>query len=432
MKRLAAIVLLAGCGLARPALAQQSDATDGLGSVASENPFGRDRNVSVLERRRPAYTPEPIRLDSLEVMPRIAIGGGYDDNLFAQPDGEVGDAYLRIRPRISVVRPSPRLRLSLDGELDLLRYAERASENATQYSLKAAARYAISSSDTLEFEAAHARYSEERVSPDSPTGVVRPNRFTVSEATANYTHVFNRLRMRGVVNVEKRDYRDGVTPDGTVVDQDFRNRTTVTGTGIAEYALSPNVALFAAGSLNRRDYQERSGPVPARDSAGLELAAGSSFEIGRKARGSLRLGYLRQDYGASVFEDISGILVRGELAYFLTPLVTITGTVDRGVRETGVAEATGYLATNMTLRADYELLRNLILSAGAELEKRDFNNIDRRDDRWTYRASATWLMSRRLALRADFQRRTQASWGATPGRSFTDNRISVGVTLSGL
>lgn len=432
MRRLAAIALLAGSSVARPALAQQSDATDGLGSVTSENPFGRDRNVSVLERRRPAYTPEPIRLDSLEVMPRVAIGGGYDDNLFAQRDGEIGDAYLRIRPRISVVRPSPRLRLSLNGELDLLRYAERASENATQYSLKADARYTISSSDTLEFDAAHARYSEERVSPDSPTGVVRPNRFTVSEATASYTHVFNRLRVRGVVNVETRDYRDGVTPDGTVIDQSFRNRTALTGTGIAEYALSPSIALFAAGALNRRDYQERTGPLPARDSTGFELAAGSSFEIGRKARGSLRLGYLRQDYRAAVFEDISGVLVRGELAYFLTPLVTITGTIDRGVRETGVAAATGYLATNMTLRADYELLRNLILSAGVELEKRDFNNIDREDDRWTYRANASYLVSRRMTLRAEFQRRTQASLGATPGREFADNRISVGVTFSGL
>lgn len=167
MRRAAAIALLAGCSLAPPALAQQSDATDGLGSVTSENPFGRDRNVSVLERRRPAYTPEPVRLHTLEVMPRIAIGGGHDDNLFARPDGEIGDAYLRIRPRISVVRPSPTLRLALNGELDLLRYAEQASENATQYSLRAGARYTISSSDTLEVDAAHARYSEERVSPDS-------------------------------------------------------------------------------------------------------------------------------------------------------------------------------------------------------------------------------------------------------------------------
>lgn len=432
MKRAILLLLLGSCGIAAPALAQQSDATDGLGSVSSENSFGRDRNVSVLERRRPDYTAEPIHIGTLELMPRIAVGAGYDDNLYAQPNDEIGDAYVRIRPRFSLVRPSPNLKLSLDGELDLLRHADRSSENTTQYSVNAGALYTISRSDTLNLTARHGRYSQERVSPDSPTQASRPVRFTVNGGTATYTHVFNRLRVRGVVDVENRNYRDSLTPGGEELDQDFRDHTTYTGTAIGEYALSPSVALFVAGSVNKRDYRERTGPVAARDSKGFDLAAGASFELGRKARGSLRLGYLHQDYRPAEFEDVSGLLVRGELAYFLTPLVTITGTIDRGVKETGVSGATGYLATNMTLRADYELLRNLIISAGGELEKRDFNNIDRRDDRWTWRGSASYLVSKRLALRFDVQRRTQSSRGFNAGREFADNRVSVGVTFSGL
>lgn len=432
MKRAITFALLGSCGLAAPAHAQQSDATDGLGSVSTENSFGRDRNVAVLDRRRPDYTPEPIQLGVLELMPRMAIGAGYDDNLYAQENDRIGDGYLRIRPRVSLVRPSPSLKLSLDGELDLLRYVSRSSENATQYSVNAGALYTISNSDTLNITLRNGRYSQERVSPDSPTQADRPIRFTQSGGTAAYTHVFNRLRVRGVLDVENRNYGDSVTPDGAPIDQDFRDHTTYTGSAVGEYALSPSIALFVAGSYNKRDYRERIGPVAARDSTGFDLAAGASFELGRKARGALRLGYLHQDYRPAEFEDVSGFLVRGELAYFLTPLVTITGTVDRGIRETGVNGATGYLATNMTLRADYELLRNLILSAGGELEKRDFNNIDRRDDRWTWRGSASYLVSKRMALRVDVQRRTQSSWGATPGREFSDNRVSVGLTFSGL
>lgn len=434
MRRALLVSLLGGCSLSAPALAlaQQSDATDGLGSVSTENSFGRDRNVSVLERRRPDYSAEPIQIGALELMPRIAIGGGYDDNLYAQQGGRIGDAYLRIRPRVSLVRPSPNLKLSLNGELDLLRYADRASENATQYAVSGGALYTISRSDTLNLTARHGRYSQERVSPDSPTQASRPVRFTQSGGTATYTHVFNRLRVRGVFDVENRDYRDSVTPGGDPIDQDFRDHTNYTGTAIAEYAVSPSIALFVAGSLNKRDYRERTGPIAARDSTGFDVAGGASFELGRKARGSLRLGYLHQDYRAAAFEDVSGFLIGGELAYFLTPLVTITGTVDRGIRETGVNGATGYLATNMTLRADYELLRNLIISIGGELETRDFNNIDRSDDRWTWRANAAWLVSRRTALRIDVQRRTQSSTGALPGREFSGNRISLGVTFSGL
>ena len=113
-------------------------------------------------------------------MPRMAIGAGYDDNLYAQEDDRIGDAYLRIRPRVSLVRPSPTLKLSLDGELDLLRYADRASENATQHSVNAGALYTISKSDTLNLTLRNGRYSQERVSPDSPTQASRPVRFTLS------------------------------------------------------------------------------------------------------------------------------------------------------------------------------------------------------------------------------------------------------------
>jgi len=432
VKRAAFLALLVSGSFAAPALAQQSDATDGLGSVSTENSFGRDRNVSVLERRRPAYTPEPIRLGTFELLPRVAIGAGYDDNLYAQPSDRIGDAYVRIRPKVSLVRPSPTLKLNFDAELDLLRYANRASENATQYAVNAGALYTISKSDTLNVSLRNGRYSQERVSPDSPNQASRPIRFTLSGANLAYTHVFNRLRVRGVFDVENRNYADSVTPGGAPIDQDFRDHTTYTGTAIGEYALSPSIAFFVAGTLNQRDYRARTGPVPARDSSGFELAGGASFELGRKARGSLRLGYLQQDYKPAQFKDISGFLVRGELAYFLTPLVTITGTVDRGIRETGVNGATGYLATNFTLRADYELLRNLILGVGGELEKRDFNDIDRRDDRWTWRAGASYLVSKRMALRLDVQRRTQSSGGASAGRNFADDRISMGVTFSGL
>ncbi len=423
---------LVNLALALPAWAQQSDATDGLGSVSSENPFGRDRNTSVLDRPRPDYVPVPTRIGTVEVLPRVALGTGYDDNLYATRGNRVDDAYLRVRPRVTITRPSPDLRLSLNAELDLLRYADRASENATQYVLDGRALYTIRRDTTLSVQLVNARYSEERVSPDSPTGVVRPNRFTLTSGNASLSHVFNRLRVRGVVDVENRNYRDGRSPTGAVVDQDFRDRTTITTTGIGEYALSPSIALFLAGSYNWRDYRTRIGPVPARDSTGYELTAGSSFELGRKMRGSLRVGYLRQHYRDRFFDDISGLLVRGELAWFATPLVTVTGRVDRTVSETGVAGAGGYLKTTAGLRADYELLRNLIFSAGGELEKRDFSNIDRNDDRWTWRFNGTYLLSHRLSLRGEFQRRTQSSRGALPGRQFNDNRISLGITLSGI
>ena len=429
------LILLAGminAAITGTAFAQVSDATDSVGQAPPSSAFGRDRNVSVMEREHPEYDPVPIDLGMLELTPSMAIGTGYDDNLYAVNRPRIGDAYLHIVPRLKLVRPSPNLKLTLNGEVDLTRYASRITENQTNYRFDGSAHYVISNETTFDLSLLHGRFAQERTEPDSPALVQRPIRFTISEATGTVTHVFNRLRLRGVLDIENRNYRDGRDALGRVVDEDFRDRTTVTGTGIAEYALSPSISLFGAGSYNIRDYRTRIGPVPARDSQGYEVALGSSFELGAKIRGSLRAGYLEQHYRDPFFADIRGLLVRGDVEYFLTPLVTLTGTIDRRVNETGILGAAGYLSTTTTLRADYELLRNLILSASVEKEARAFNNIDRDDDRWTYRASGTYRLSPRIALRADVLRRTQSSVGTVLGREFEKTRVSFGVTLSGL
>ena len=429
------VILLAGlinAAITGTAFAQVSDATDSVGQAPPSSAFGRDRNVSVMEREHPEYDPVPIDLGMLELTPSMAIGTGYDDNLYAVNTPRIGDAYFHIVPRLKLVRPSPNLKLTLNGEADLTRYASRISENQTNYRFDGSAHYVISNETTFDLSLLHGRFAQERTDPDSPALVQRPIRFTISEANGTVTHVFNRLRLRGVLDVENRNYRDGRDALGGVVDEDFRDRTTVTGTGIAEYALSPSISLFGAGSYNIRDYRTRIGPVPARDSQGFEAALGSSFELGAKVRGSLRVGYLEQNYRDAFFADIRGLLVRGDVEYFLTPLVTLTGTIDRRVNETGILGAAGYLSTTATLRADYELLRNLILSASVEKEARAFNNIDRDDDRWTYRASGTYRLSPRIALRADVLRRSQSSTGTVLGREFEKMRVSFGVTLSGL
>lgn len=433
MKRDVIIILgLAATALPGAANAQLSDATDGVGSAPPSKAFGRDRNISVTQREHPEFDPVPARLGILELTPSLAIGTGYDDNLFAVNAPRVDDAYLHVVPRLKIVRPSPNLKLTLNGQFDLTRYASRDTENQTNYRIDGSAQYVISNATTFDLSALHGRFAQERTDPDSPALTQRPIRFTISEATGTLTHVFNRLRLRGQLNVENRDYRDGRDALGGIVDQAFRDRTTIVGTGIGEYALSPSIALFGAGSYNVRDYRTRSGPVPARDSEGYEIALGSSFELGAKIRGSLRAGYLRQDYRDPFFEDVGGVLVRGDIEYFLTPLVTLAATIDRSINETGILDAAGYLSTTTSVRADYELLRNLIVSASVEKEKRDFNNIDRKDDRWNYRATSIYRLSPRIALRADLLHRSQSSDGAVLGRQFNKTRMSVGVTFSGL
>lgn len=418
---------------AAPAAAQQYDPFDRLGTIQPrENIFGRDRVIGVLDRPRPAYAAQPIRAGRIEIMPQIIGTLEYDDNVFATDDNRVSDGIVRLRPRVSVARPDPDLSLSLAGEAELTRYLSQTSENSEQYTLEGRARYTVSRETLVDVRLLQARAIEERTAPGSLTGLSRPNRFDLSEAYAEVRHEVGRIRVRTTLDWERRNYVDNRSRLGLPIDQDFRDRSTVTIGTIGEYALSPSFAVFVAGSANKRDYRTRIGPIPARDSRGWELAAGASFELGKLMRGALRLGYLSQDYASPQFRDVNGLLVRGELSYFVTPLVTITATADRSVVETGVLEAAGYLRSAVGLRADYELLRNLILQGEVGYERRRFNAVDRRDDRFAAGFSATWLLSPRWSLKGELRHRGQDSSGPIPGRDFGQNRAMLSLVFKGL
>jgi hypothetical protein len=116
----------------------------------------------------------------------------------------------------------------------------------------------------------------------------------------------------------------------------------------------------------------------------------------------------------------------------VTPLVTLTAKIDRNVSETGVIEAAGYVRTAASFRADYELLRNLILRAEVGNEHRNFVGADRRDNRFTGDLSATYLISPRWSLQMSLNHRGQNSSGLLSGRDFSENRLSIGAVLKGL
>lgn len=430
---LSTAVLLMFSGISPAAMAQQYDPFDRLGTLqGSDNPFGRDRNVGVAERPRPAYEAVPIKAGSLAIMPQLVTRLDLDDNIYALPAPRSHDEILLFRPRISIGRPSPNLAWSLAGEYEGKRYFRNGSENTNDYAAQGSAHYTIKRDTILDLRLVQSRNSEERASPDSLTGITRPNRFYRSEAYGELMHRFNRLRLRGTLDYERLNYTDNRNAAGNEIDQDFRDRSTTTGGLIVEYGLSPSFAVFTAASANRRDYRTRIGPVPARDSSGYELALGANFDVGHLMHGSLRLGYLNQDYKDPLFNDVNGLLVRGELAYFVTPLVTLTARIDRNVAETGVIEAAGYVRTTASFRADYELLRNLILRAEVGNEHRNFVGADRRDDRFTGDLGATYLVSPRWSLQMNFSHRGQDSSGLLSGRDFSENRFSVGAVLKGL
>lgn len=78
------------------------------------------------------------------------------------------------------------------------------------------------------------------------------------------------------------------------------------------------------------------------------------------------------------------------------------------------------------LGADYELLRNVILQGAVGYTNTKFDGISRRDEDFSGRLAAQYLINRMLAANFSFIRTTRSS--NETGQGFIDNTVSIALT----
>ena len=149
-------------------------------------------------------------------------------------------------------------------------------------------------------------------------------------------------------------------------------------------------------------------------------------------RGRLSAGYFSQDFESPLFPTASGLAIRGRLDYAVTPLLTLGLTASRGLEESSNIETGTYVATRIGAQADYELLRNLIVSGALSYERDRFEGIDRRYAIKRATLGLRYRLSPRLRLDADYEARDQDSFGTAPGRDFLRHQVTFGITIQGM
>ena len=96
------------------------------------------------------------------------------------------------------------------------------------------------------------------------------------------------------------------------------------------------------------------------------------------------------------------------------------------VTQTSDTSSTGVLANAVQVGADYELLRNVVLSASAGYEVDNFFGQDRRDTVTSTNASVKYLMNRFSAISAYHRYTSRQS--NTPLFSYDKHQVGINVT----
>ncbi|HEY9233863.1 MAG TPA: outer membrane beta-barrel protein [Phenylobacterium sp.] len=397
------------------------------GAKAQENPlFKRGENVGVLERPRPGYEALGIRTGSFVLYPKATFRVEYDSNVFAQTNAKP-DTIYSVAPQLELQSDWGRHAASVRLEANLRRYGKHASEDADTWALSGKGRLDVSRRTTLDVRAGHAERVEARTMGAYAVDPAEPIQYRTDNVTVIGRQEFGRARLVATAEVAKFDYDDGSEPGGTVIDQDYRDRTEAEVSAKVAYAISPATAVFVEVGAQQMSYDETT-PIN-RDSQGMTALAGVDWEVTRLITGEASVGYIHQEFDDSRYGEVSNPHYRLRLNWYPTPLVTVGLTATQRVTESPLADSPAFMARTVELKADYELLRNLIISGQILGTEQDYRGIDRNDRRYGAGLSANYLLNRTVGIGLRYKYETLESSGANRGRDFDDQSVSLALIL---
>src|SRR5690606_3242138 len=384
------------------------------------------RGATVTERSRPDDDPVGVRLGGFFLLPALSVQESYNSNIFATESNEESDFITSIEPKLDLRSNWNNHALNLHADARVVRFADFDSEDFEDYTLAADGRVDVQRDLRLFGGVAHMLRHEQRSSPNDQGGR-EPTEYEVSTINLGVEKQFNRLSTRLDAKRDFISYDDVRTGAGGTIDQCDRDREQ-TEIGLrAGYEIAPLREIYVLGLYNFREYDrttDRNGFR--RDSDGYTLAVGAEYDLSGVTFLDAYVGYTQQEYDDARLGDLSGWTAGAKLTWNVTQLTTVTGTLSHEVEETILSNASGYFATRAEIRADHELLRNLLLNASIGYENDEFEGISRDDDYYLFGIGAKYLMNRYLSVSGGYGYRTRSS--NQPNADFDENVVFLRLT----
>ncbi|MDQ2082995.1 outer membrane beta-barrel protein [Xanthobacteraceae bacterium Astr-EGSB] len=390
-------------------------------------------------RRRPVpeadpYAPLGIRAGGLTLWPALELSGGYDSNP-ERSETRKGSSVFVVAPELKLRSDWSRHAVSADLKGSYTTYGETfesSPRSLDRPSLdgKAVGRLDVSKDDRIEMEG---RLVVGTDNPGSPnvniqTDLDRLPVFTQFGASLGYAHTFNRFELSAKGGADRRVFGNSKLIDGTTADNDDRQYNQFSGTLRGSYELLPGVKPFAEVMVDTRVHDQEKGRYDLmRDSDGVTVRAGTTFELSRKLTGELSVGYLTRTYKDPSLPGIDAPVFDSSLLWSATPLTTVTLTARSTVDEVIVPGGSGVLKRDVAVQADHAFRRWLTGTLRVGYGQDDYVGLSREDERYFASLGLLYKLNRYAHLKGELRRDWQTS--SRSGNNFTADAIMLGVRL---
>lgn len=383
------------------------------------------RNKTVLERPHPELAPQGIGAGGFRIYPELGAEPGYTSNALGASVAAREDSFVTVEPRIRAESQWSRHALGISLGYRARRYASVSAKNEDGLRVRADGRLDLHGESSLIAGLGYERSYEQQYTGSFPANGGASIAVRHPSALLRGTFVANRLRLIASADHNRFDYSDTTALDGTPLDQDYRDRRVFRASTRAEYLFAADSSAFVQGTYRRTRYDDRSSALTDRTSREVRLVAGFVGDVTPIIRAAIGVGYADRRYDRPGIRPVRDVVADVRLDYNVTPLTTFSLVGQRGIEEAIVPDAAGYVATRLAIRADHELLRNLLLNISAERESDDFKGIARRDRLTRISAGAAYTMSRNVLLTPQLDYIRRRSEGVSAGPNFKEVRFAL-------
>lgn len=379
---------------------------------------------TIATRPRPDYDAIGVRAGSFLVLPRFSLQETYNSNIFATPTNERADLITTMLSGIDVRSDWNNHAVNFHADARAAKYLDNGGEDFVDRTFAIDGRLDVQRDARVFGAASYQVLHEARSSPDNVTAADAPIEYALYGVRAGGEKSFNRLGFRLDAAADRYRYQDAQSQAGLPIDQSGRDRDQYDVRLRSAYELMPRRSVYLLTGYNRRAYERaRDNSGFDRDSSGVTVGPGLRYDIADIVLVDLFAGWRRQEIADPRLGTVNAAVAEARVAWNVTRLTTITGSLLRDLSETTVANASSYIATRAELRADHELLRNLLLDARIAYEQDAFEGIDRTDNYYIAGVGAKYLVNRVFSVSGGYGYRERSS-DAT-NTDFTEHAVSI-------
>ena len=385
----------------------------------------------------PYFQPKGIPLGRpFRLFTNLYGSGSYDSNVYRSPSPKLDSFFFTVNPTVVLDYDTSRVKLDLYGDMDLYRYTSQTQVDTTTYNAGLRGQWDISEEAVFNGNVSQSLLDEALQSANTVTGQKRANQFNLFDSSGVFTYKPGRIGISFGGGADLYSFTATPLFGGVLQSNTDRDNNVYRGFASVSYDFSPGYSVFARGTYNDDHYNtavaDRTGAF--RSSHGYEVDGGVNLLLGDLANGEIYAGYLKQDYiqfvktGATVaLKDVSGLDFGAHLNWFPTELLALHLSASRQLQNTVQPGSSAGDDRNVTLSADYELLREFSLTGNVGYDDTNYKGAGRDDKSFLAGVGGKWLINHYLWANFNYEYAIRSSSGI--GGDYNDNLVSVGLNF---